>query len=138
MVPTTVAPTRQEIPNFAELRRRAQPLGPRRVAVVAADDEVALTAADGALHLGIAIPVLIGNERKIRAKAEALGLSGLIARAEFVSADDAATVATRMAREGRVDLLLKGHLRTDELLRAVLDKAGWVADGTSAERRASL
>ena len=27
-----------------------------------------------------------------------------------------------MAREGRVDILLKGHLRTDELLRAVLDK----------------
>ena len=27
-----------------------------------------------------------------------------------------------MAREGRVDVLLKGHLRTDELLRVVLDK----------------
>jgi len=81
-----------------------------------------LTAADGAVHLGIAIPVLIGNERKIRSKAEALGLSALIAGAEFVNADDAAPVATNMAREGYVDLLLKGHLRTDELLRAVLDK----------------
>src|SRR5271157_2211955 len=116
------AATRQEITNFAELRRRAQPLGPKRVAVVGADDEVALTAADGALHLGIAVPVLIGDERKIRSKAEALGLSDLIARAEFVSADDAATVATRMAHDGHVDVLLKGHLRTDELLRAVLDK----------------
>src|SRR5271167_3507509 len=100
--------TRLEITNFAELRRRAQPLGPKRVAVVAADDEVALTAADGALHLGIAIPVLIGNERKIRAKAEALGLSGLLAGAEFVSAEDATAVATQMAREGHVDVLLKG------------------------------
>ena len=90
--------------------------------MVAADDEVALTAAEGALRLGVAVPVLVGNERKIRASAEALGLFGLIAGAEFIGADDAATVATRMARDGHVDLLLKGHLRTDELLRAVLDK----------------
>ena len=119
---STAVLAKHETRNFAELRRRAQPLGPKRVAVVAADDEVALTAAEGALQLGIAVPVLVGNERKIRASVEALGLSGLIAGAEFASADDAATVATRMARDGHVDLLLKGHLRTDELLRAVLDK----------------
>ena len=129
MISSTVACTTPEITNFAELRRRAQPLGPRRVAIVAADDEVALTAADGALHLGIAIPVLIGNERNIRSKAEALGLFGLIAGAEFVSADDAAAVAIRMAHDDRVDLLLKGHLRTDELLRAALDKQAGLRTG---------
>ncbi len=121
--------TTQEITNFSELRRRAQPLGPMRVGVVAADDEVALTAADGALHLGIAIPVLIGDERSIRAKAEAFGLFGLIAKAEFISADDVASVATQMARDGHVDLLLKGHLRTDELLRAVLGKEAGLRTG---------
>src|SRR5271166_2335431 len=109
MLFSTAVATRREVTNFAELRRRAQPLGPKRVAVVGADDEVALTAADGALHLGIAVPVLIGNERKIRTKAEALGLSDLIARAEFVGAEDAATAATRMAHDGLVDVLLKGH-----------------------------
>src|SRR5271165_34157 len=108
MLSSAAATTNLEIANFSELRGRAQLLGPKRVAIVVADDEVALTAADGALHLGIAIPVLIGNERNIRTKAEALGLSGLPARAEFVSADDAATVATQMARDGGVDLLLKG------------------------------
>lgn len=118
-----------EISTFAELRRRAQPLGPKRVAVVAADDEVALTAADGALQLGLAVPVLIGNERRIRSKAEALGLNGLIAGAEFVSAEDAAVAATQMAHAGEVDLLLKGHLRTDELVRAVLDKESGLRTG---------
>jgi phosphate butyryltransferase len=112
----------EKITSFTELRRRAQPLGPKRVGIVAADDEVALTAADGALHLGIAIPVLIGNEEKIRAQAKALGLFGLITGAEFVSADDAAAAAIQLVRAGHVDLLLKGHLRTDELLRAALDK----------------
>ena len=129
MFSSTAVLTRQEVTCFTELRLRAQPLGPKRVAVVAADDEVALTAADGALHLGIALPVLIGDERKIRAKASALGLSALLSGAEFVSADDPATVAVRMAREGRVELLLKGHLRTDQLLRAVLDKEAGLRTG---------
>src|SRR5450755_1045186 len=116
--------TRRATASFSELRGLAKPRGAKRVAIVVADDEVALTAADGALQLGIAIPVLLGNEQKIRAKAEALSLFGLIDGAEFVGAEDAAAVATAMAREGQVDLLLKGHLRTDELLRAVLDKEG--------------
>ncbi len=119
----------QQVKTFAALRHGAQPLGPRKVAVVAADDEVALTAADGALHLGIAQPVLIGNEEKIRAKALALGLSELAAHAEFVSTSDAAATAARMARDGQVDLLLKGHLRTDELLRAALDKEKGIRTG---------
>lgn len=120
---------RQKVKNFAELRSCAQPLGPKRVAVVSADDDVALTAADGALDLGIALPVLIGDEGKIRRKAEGLGLFRLIARAKFVSAEDAATRAARMAGEGQVDILLKGHIRTDELLRAVLDKTAGVRTG---------
>jgi phosphate butyryltransferase len=129
MLSSLVSSPTLPITTFAELRRSAPALGPKRVCIVVADDEVALTAADGALHLGIAIPVLIGNEQKIRAKAEALHLSGLLAGAEFVGTDNAAVVATQMARDGRVDLLLKGHLRTDELLRAVLDKQGGLRTG---------
>jgi phosphate butyryltransferase len=117
------------IRGFDQLRSAARPLGPRKVAVVAADDEVALTAADGALGLGIAIPVLIGIEAKIREKAHALGLVGLLAKAEFVPSDSPALTAVQMARNGEVDLLLKGHLRTDELLRAALDKLKGVRMG---------
>ncbi|MFZ0705163.1 MAG: phosphate acyltransferase, partial [Candidatus Korobacteraceae bacterium] len=105
-----------------DLRLRAQRLGPCRVAVVVADDDVALTAADRALQLGIAAPVLIGNAGKIRAKADEIGLSDLVSKAELVDTADAATEAVRMARDGYVEVLLKGHLRTDELLHAVLNK----------------
>jgi phosphate butyryltransferase len=129
-MPFGIAPRgRHEVTNFIELRRCAKVLGPKRVAVVVADDIVALTAAEAVLDLGIAIPVLIGNERNIRIKVEALGLSRLIAQAEFVNTDEAATSAAHMAGDGRVDLLLKGHLRTDELLRAVLDKKAGVRTG---------
>ena len=122
MVNTIVTVGLHRVANFAELRRRAQLLGPRRVAVVVADDEVALTAAEHALRLGIAIPVLVGSGAKIHAKAEELGLAGLMAGAEIVDASDAAATAVQMARAGEADVLLKGHLRTDELLHAVLDK----------------
>jgi phosphate butyryltransferase len=115
----------RELRSFGELRLRAQGLGPPCVGVVAAEDETALTAADMALRLGIVRPVLIGAEREMRAKADALGLSTLVSKARFIDADDPARVASQMAREGQVNLLLKGHLRTDQLFRAVLDaKAG--------------
>lgn len=112
----------QRIDSFSQLRAHARQMGPRRLAVVVADDEVALTAADQALQLGIATPVLLGNLDKIRRKAEELGLSTLLSKGEFVGTEDASADAVRMARAGDVDVLLKGHLRTDELLHAVLNK----------------
>jgi phosphate butyryltransferase len=118
----TSSVSRHVIGNFRELRAHAQMLGPFRFGVVASEDEVALTAADAALRLGIAMPLLIGDEHRTRMKAQALGLSALTARAEFVGAEDAAQVGVAMAREERVDFLLKGHLRTDQLLHAVLDQ----------------
>lgn len=129
MCVTAVYTPQETIASFFELRRRAQGLGPMRVGVVVADDDVALMAAAAALQLGIAHPVLIGDGQKICAKAEAIGLSELIDAAEFVDAGDAASIAVRMAQAGELDILLKGHLRTDELLRAVLDKTAGLRTG---------
>jgi len=108
--------------TFAELRERARAAGPRRVGVVQADDDVALTAASHALLSGVAKPVLIGNATRIRARMAQLGLGRLAQEAEVVEAEKPAVTAVRMARESRLDVLLKGHLRTDELLQPVLDR----------------
>ena len=111
--------------TFTQLRAQAQALGPRRVGLVMADDEVTLEALANATELNIAIPVLFGDETAIRSKINDLGVQTLLDRAIFVAAEDAnrsTLAAVRMARDGQVDLLLKGHLRTDELLRAALDK----------------
>ncbi len=112
--------------TFAELRERACKLGPKRVGVVMADDDVALTAAAEAMRAGIANPVLIGEEKDIRARAEKLGFADLNAKAEFVHAghdiNEAAALGVALAREGKIDILMKGHLRTDQLFQPVLDK----------------
>jgi phosphate butyryltransferase len=112
----------EEIRTFANLRKRACSAGSKRVAIVLADDEVALTAAADALHAGIAL--------RIRAHAQDLGFTELLDQAEFVSATtNAAETAVRMAREGTIDVLMKGHLRTDELLHPVLDKENGLRTG---------
>jgi phosphate butyryltransferase len=111
--------------TFAELRGRAQELGPKRIGLVVADDETGLRAMEGATESNIAVPVLFGDERRIRSKIEELGARTLLQRAVFAAALDAIAAteaALRMARSHEIDLLLKGHIRTDELLRAVLDK----------------
>ncbi len=120
------------INTFHELRDAAHALGPKRIGVVVADDEVALLAAAGASDMGLAVPVLFGDEGKIREKIKQIGIEALIRDAVFVGACDAgsaAAEAVRMAADGMVDVLLKGHLRTDELLRAVLDKEAGLRTG---------
>ena len=111
------------IRTFADMRERARELGPKRVGVVLAEDDVALTAASDALLSHIAFPILIGDEARIRARAGALGLAELATRAEFVpAAENASKMAIDLARDGDIDILMKGHLRTDQLLHPVLDK----------------
>ncbi len=110
------------INSFVDLRQRAQSVGPKRVAVVVADDEIAMTAAEEALNLGIAHIVLIGNARRIREKMKQLNLEALPAKAQLVESSAPAETAVQLARDGDVDVLLKGYLRTDELLNAVLRK----------------
>ncbi|MDZ7302611.1 MAG: phosphate acyltransferase [candidate division KSB1 bacterium] len=113
------------IQTFVDLRRRAQELGPKRVAVVMADDEVALSAIAMAVTLKIATPVLIGDVTLIREKLALVENGTMADQAVFIAAANAqaaAEAAVSMCRNGEADILLKGHLRTDQLLHAVLDK----------------
>lgn len=126
----TIAQPVQMMTSFAEVRERARAAGPRRLGIVYPEDDVSLSAASEALAEGLTIPVLIGNEPRIRARAAELGLFELLAQAEFVSAPcDAAAQAVSLAREGSIGLLMKGHLRTDELFHPVLDRQSGLRAG---------
>lgn len=107
------------IRSFAELRYAAQERGPKRLAVVAADDDIVLTAAAEALRLGLATPILFGNAEAIVRRVSALGLA---LDGTIISCVNPAADAVKAVQKGDADILLKGHLRTDELLHAVLDK----------------
>jgi phosphate butyryltransferase len=120
------------IRNFHQLRSEAKTLGPMRVAVVCADDDVALMAASDALVSGIAIPQLLGDALAIRTRLRALGMESQFAPVKIIDVSEpmqAAQVACRMAAAGDSDILMKGHLRTDELLRVLLDRNAGLRSG---------
>lgn len=110
-----------------ELTTRAQHVGPCRVALAGAENDVALGALAEAALQGVAEAVLVGDEARTR---ELIGRCPdhgdvLLENARFVPAQDpneAARAAVAAVRDGSADLLMKGALRTDQLLRAVLDR----------------
>lgn len=117
--------TEKPIQNFAMLLAVAQQQKVKKVGVVCGENNIALSALAAATEKGIAHPVLIGDEVAIRAKIAKLKLESQLEKANFIQADsveDAAFRSVAMARDGEVDILLKGNLRTDQLLRAVLHR----------------
>ena len=87
-----------------------------RVAVVCPYDESTQGAVAQALEAGFIEPVLVGETAKI-----GKALPG-VSRVEAADDDDAAAKAVALVREGKADVLMKGLLNTDNLLRAVLNK----------------
>ena len=105
------------IQNFEELishlSRRDEP---SRVAVVCPYDESTQGAVEQALQAGFIKPVLVGETARI-----GRALPG-VPRIDAADDDDAAAKAVALVREGKADVLMKGLLNTDNLLRAVLNK----------------
>ncbi|MBK1634617.1 bifunctional enoyl-CoA hydratase/phosphate acetyltransferase [Rhodovulum adriaticum] len=116
--------------HFDALIERAEPLAPLPTAVIAPEEPKSLGGALlGARHTIIA-PILIGNAAKIAAAAAELGavLDGI----EIVDAPDharAANLAVDLVAEGRAAALMKGHLHTDVMLKAVLRKENGLRAG---------
>ncbi len=109
--------------HFEALIARAEPLPPIPTAVVAPEEPNSLGGVLLAMRHTIISPILVGDTAKIRATARELGedLDGL----EIVEAHDhpaAAHLAVDLVAAGRAHVLMKGHLHTDELLRAALRK----------------
>jgi phosphotransacetylase len=99
----------------------ARPFGAIRMAVVHPCDATSLAAALDARALGIIEPVLVAPRAKLEriARDNKLDLAGT-AIADAAHSHDAAACAVALAREGKVEALMKGSLHTDELMGAVV------------------
>jgi len=107
--------------RFKQLLSLGANLEAVRCAVVHPCDEGSLSGAMDAARCGLIIPVLIGPEARIRHMAanEGIDLTGV----EIISqphSHAAADVGAEMAATGKVEMLMKGSLHTDELIHAVL------------------
>jgi phosphate acetyltransferase/phosphate butyryltransferase len=101
-----------------------------RMAVVHPVDPACLLGALTAAKEGLVVPVLVGPEAKIRAAAAQgqLDLSGTeLLPTEHSHA--AVEVAVRLARDGKVDALMQGCLRTEELMGPVVAAASGLRTG---------
>ena len=109
--------------HFEALLERARPLQALPTAVVCPDDANSLGGALLAAKESIITPILIGSEAGIRKAAEEMGADLTGIEVIDVSGDAAAAErACALVHEGRAAAVMKGHLHTDDLLRAMLDK----------------
>jgi phosphate butyryltransferase len=95
----------------------------RTIAVAAAEDADVLEAVYLAKKEKIVDAVLVGSKKKIESLAESLQID--LKRLEIIDAPDpvsSAQTAVKMVRDGACDLLMKGLVKTAELLKIVLDK----------------
>ncbi|EQD48133.1 phosphate butyryltransferase, partial [mine drainage metagenome] len=107
---------------------------PLAMAVVHAVDTVSLGGAVDAAQAGLIAPTFVGPEARIRAAAAAAHID--LAPYPLISTEHshaAAAQAVAMAREGKVQAVMKGSLHTDELMHAVVD----ARSGLRTDRRVS-
>jgi phosphate acetyltransferase len=120
MAVSQVAPAVQSHAKYDRLIARAKQVPPATTVVVHPCDESSLRGAIEAAELGIIVPILVGPAAKIAAAAQAHNLD--IGRFEVVDAphsEAAAAKGVQLIHEAKGELLMKGSLHTDELMRAV-------------------
>lgn len=118
------------IPTLARLLEEARTVGPLPVVVAGAENDTALTAVAHARRKRIAEVVLVGGAAGIRARLAALGEDPERYRiVEAASDAEAARRAVALVRAGEGAVLMKGRIKTGDLLHAVLDRAGGLREG---------
>jgi phosphotransacetylase len=120
--------------KYERLIAATRAIRPIPCAVAHPCDASSLGGAVEAAEAGIILPILVGPAHKVLAAAQAAGLD--IAPFELVDVPHshaAAAKAVELVRSGRAELLMKGSLHTDELMREIVAKDR----GLRTERRIS-
>ncbi|ACK51888.1 Phosphate butyryltransferase [Methylocella silvestris BL2] len=99
-------------------------------AVVAPEEENALMGALAGGREHLIVPILIGDEAKIRAIAASRGADLTGVEIENLPSHDAAAArAVELVHLGKAQAVMKGHLHSDELLRHVVKSQGGLRTG---------
>ncbi|UPT83655.1 phosphate acetyltransferase [Bradyrhizobium barranii subsp. apii] len=120
--------------KYDRLIAAAKGAPPTSTIVVHPCDETSLRGAIDSASAGIIRPVLVGPERKIKDTAARCDLD--VSGFEIVDAahsDESAAKGVELIHAAKGELLMKGSLHTDELMRAVTAKTG----GLRTDRRIS-
>jgi phosphate acetyltransferase len=116
----TLAPAHQAGAKYNRLIAKAKNVPPAKTIVVHPCDQTSLRGAIEAAEAGIITPILVGPADKITSVAREHKID--ISRCEIVDAphsEAAASKAVELIHQAKGELLMKGSLHTDELMRAV-------------------
>jgi phosphate butyryltransferase len=111
------------IKNFDELLNMAKTQKKRKLSVAAAQDAEVLLAVENARKIGLVDAVLVGDRQEMSTLAQGLDID--LTAYEVIDVKnmgEAARTAASLISEGRADFLMKGLLKTADLLRVVLDR----------------
>jgi phosphotransacetylase len=131
VVITEKPPLHDQLEFFIEQAEKTRPIN---TVVVHPVDANSLIGATEAAEHNLITPILVGPEAKIKSVAEEQNLD--ISNYELINTEHshaAAEIACEVVKRGEAEALMKGHLGTSELLRAVVHKT----KGIRTERRLS-
>ncbi|MCU4160398.1 phosphate acetyltransferase [Acidiphilium sp. AL] len=106
-----------------DLLLRARERGPTPMAVAAAGASDVLQSVCLAASFGLVEPILVGDPAAIGAVLSKEASPPAFRIVPAMTEADAARLAVGLVTTGEARLLMKGHLHTDALMRAVLDRA---------------
>ena len=115
--------SKKEIVCPENLLRLAKNKGPVKAVIVNAGKKVAIESTKQAADANLIIPIFIGNKPIIEKLAD--DLSWDISKYEIIDEaieNNTAPIAAKLASEGKVKIIVKGHIHTDILMKAVLKR----------------
>ena len=101
----------------------AKKLGTFDAAIVNAGEIFPMESVNKAVQHNLINPIFIGKENKIKKYAEKLGWN--ISKYKIINENDensTASIAAKLASKGKVKIIVKGHIHTDILIKAVLKR----------------
>jgi len=110
------------IRNFEEVIERVKAFPEMKRCGVCMADEAAIGGALEAEKIGLAWPIFIGDEKEIREELKKIDAKKEYEIFHVNSPEEGAEKVVEFVRKGKVDFILKGHIETAILMRAVVDK----------------
>tara|TARA_Y100000310_G_C20652462_1_gene800184 strand:+ start:111 stop:1022 length:912 start_codon:yes stop_codon:yes gene_type:complete len=105
------------------LIKAAKKLGTTDAAIVNAGEILPMKSVHKAVQYNLINPLFIGNENEIKKYAEKLSWD--ISKYKIIDEKDensTAPIAAKLASEGKVKIIVKGHIHTDILIKAVMKR----------------
>ena len=115
--------SKKEIICPESLLKIAKTKGPAKAVIVNAVKPVSIESAKQAVDANLIIPVFIGDKSIIEKNAKQLNWD--ISKYEIINEPDensTAPIAAKLASEDKVKIIVKGHIHTDVLMKAVLKR----------------